>query len=251
MTRSEQLDFLIRELSPAAHIPVGANAKWRLFRALVNGREAAPIGAEFLRVQDEMLRAVISERGITDADSLAELRPGLCLWRGDITTLKVDAIVNAANSALLGCFLPGHSCIDNAIHTFAGVQLRLNCAQIMHEQGHSEPSGEAKITPAYNLPSRYILHTVGPIVGDTLTDEHRQQLRNCYQSCLEIAEQHDLSSVAFCCISTGVFHFPNRQAAEIAVDAVSGFLKTSNHVKKVIFNVFTDQDEQIYRQLLS
>lgn len=250
MTRTEQLAFLIRELDPAPEMPGTPNERWRLFRALVNARQPAPVSDAFLRIQGEMLRSMIAEAGITDANALPELRPGICLWRGDITTLRADAIVDAANSAMLGCFVPGHSCIDNAIHTFAGVQLRLECDRIMRAQGFPEPTGQAKITSAYNPPSRCILHTVGPIVHGALTDEHRELLRNCYQSCLALAEQNGLESVAFCCISTGVFRFPSQQAAEIATDTVSSLLQTSNHVKRIIFNVFTDQDEQIYRQLL-
>ncbi len=174
----------------------------------------------------------------------------LYLWRDDITTLRVGAIVNAANSAMLGCFAPNHGCIDNAIHTFAGVQLRMECAAIMEKQGHPEPAGTAKITGAYNLPCKYILHTVGPIVGRRLTEEHRQMLESCYRSCIELADKNKIESVAFCCISTGEFHFPNEDAARIAIDTVTDCMKSCITVKRVVFNVFTERDEGIYRGLL-
>lgn len=247
MTKAQQLDFLIRELSPSAAIPQSTEEKWRLFRSLVNVREPQPVSHAFLTVQDKLLQTMIAETGITNADDLQPVRDNLYLWRSDITTLKVDAIVNAANSAMLGCFVPCHACIDNAIHTYAGVQLRLECADIMREQGRQEPTGSAKITAAYNLPSKYILHTVGPIVCGALQEQDKQ---SCYRSCLELAEQNGIESIAFCCISTGEFHFPNEQAAAIAVDTVSAYLKASVHIKKVIFNVFTERDERIYNELL-
>jgi O-acetyl-ADP-ribose deacetylase (regulator of RNase III) len=231
-------------------VPNGHAGKWHLFRALVNVRPPQKISDEFLSAQDELLQSLIAEKGITDAADLAPVCDNICLWRGDITTLKVDAIVNAANSGMLGCFVPCHACIDNAIHTFAGVQLRLACASIMEKQGHPEPTGQAKITGAYNLPSTYILHTVGPIVSGLLTDEHRRFLINSYRSCLEMAEQHKLNSIAFCCISTGEFRFPKAEAAKIAVGTVKGFLKTSGRGMKVIFNVYTEQDERIYKETL-
>jgi O-acetyl-ADP-ribose deacetylase (regulator of RNase III) len=250
MTRNEQLDFLIREQAPSVPLPQSPADKWHLFRALVNQREPSPVSDAFLKIQDSMLQAIINEEGVTDAEHLHPARPGLYLWKGDITTLRVDAIVNAANSGLLGCFRPNHSCIDNSIHTFAGVQLRLKCHEIMRQQGYLEPAGQAKITSAYNLPSRFILHTVGPTVEGVPTELQKEQLRNCYASCLALADRSGLESVAFCCISTGVFHFPNEQAAEIAVDAVSSFLDQPSRIKKVIFNVFTERDEQIYKRLL-
>lgn len=251
MTQAEQLDFLIRELMPDINIPANTAAKWRLFRSLVNMRPAGSVSEKFLQVQDNFLQNEIKSTGIADADDLKPLNGKLCLWQGDITTLKIDAIVNAANSQLTGCYYPCHGCIDNAIHTFAGVQLRNKCAEIMHKQGFPEPTGQAKITPAYNLPSRYILHTVGPIIRGKLTAHDCEMLASCYRSCLELANAYGLQSIAFCCISTGEFHFPRRQAAEIAVKTVQDFLFQSVSVQKVVFNVFTDEDRKIYEKIIS
>ena len=251
MTQAEQLDFLICELMPDINIPANTAAKWRLFRSLVNMRPAGSVSEKFLQVQDNFLQNEIKSTGIADADDLKPLNGKLCLWQGDITTLKIDAIVNAANSQLTGCYYPCHGCIDNAIHTFAGVQLRNKCAEIMHKQGFPEPTGQAKITPAYNLPSRYILHTVGPIIRGKLTAHDCEMLASCYRSCLELANAYGLQSIAFCCISTGEFHFPRRQAAEIAVKTVQDFLFQSVSVQKVVFNVFTDEDRKIYEKIIS
>jgi O-acetyl-ADP-ribose deacetylase (regulator of RNase III) len=250
MTRNEQLDFLIGELAPDAPLPQNSNDKWRLFRSLVNIREPKPVSEPFLAVQDELLQTLTAEKGIADIAALRPLRGNLYLWQGDITTLKVDAIVNAANSGMLGCFVPCHACIDNAIHTFAGVQLRLECAGIMARQGQPEPTGQAKITAAYNLPCRHILHTVGPIISGRLTDRDCDLLASCYRYCLELAEQNGLSSVAFCCISTGEFHFPNEEAAKIAVETVSETLAETGSGMRVVFNVFKDEDREIYERLL-
>ena len=174
----------------------------------------------------------------------------LVLWRGDITTLKIDAIVNAANSALRGCFVPCHSCVDNIIHSISGIQLRLDCDKLMTEQGYEEPTGKAKITPAYNLPCQYVLHTVGPIVVGVLTKEHCKQLADCYYSCLELAVKNNLKSIAFCCISTGEFHFPQKEAAKIAIETVLGYLKDNTQIERVVFNVFKQEDYNIYKRLL-
>ena len=190
------------------------------------------------------------KKGITELADLKPVEDGIYLWQGDITTLRVDAIVNAANSGMTGCYVPNHRCIDNCIHTFAGVELRLECDRIMREQGYEEPTGKAKITPAYNLPCRYILHTVGPIVGAAPTDGDCRLLESCYRSCLELAAANGLKSVAFCCISTGEFHFPNGQAAQIAVRTVRDFLQRETSVRKVVFNVFKEQDKEIYSRLL-
>lgn len=251
MTQAEQLDFLIRELMPDINIPANTAAKWRLFRSLVNMRPAGDVSEKFLQVQDDFLQNKIKSKGVTDTDDLKPLNGKLCLWQGDITTLKIDAIVNAANSQLTGCYYPCHGCIDNAIHTFAGVQLRNKCAEIMQKQGFPEPTGQAKITPAYNLPSRYILHTVGPIIRGKLTAHDCEMLASCYRSCLELANAYGLQSIAFCCISTGEFHFPRRQAAEIAVKTVQDFLFQSVSLQKVVFNVFTDEDRKIYEKIIS
>lgn len=224
------------------------SSQWKLFRSLVNIRKASAAGEEFLSLQDELLQQMIAEKGVTDLSELTPVRGNIYLWQGDITTLRCDGIVNAANSRMTGCYIPCHGCIDNAIHTFAGVQLRLECAEIMEKQGFSEPAGQAKITGAYNLPGRYVLHTVGPIVSGKLTKRDCALLKSCYESCLKLAKAQGLESLAFCCISTGEFHFPKGKAAEIAVETVSEYLRTEN--MKVIFNVFSEEDYKIYRDLL-
>ena len=231
-------------------VPTGEDMQRRLLRALLNLREPVPAAPELLRAQDEYLLNELSQRSVTDADALEELRPGICLWRGDITTLRCDAIVNAANSALLGCFCPNHGCIDNAIHTYAGIQLRLACKAIMDAQGHEEPAGAAKLTLAYNLPCRYVLHTVGPIVREQVTEKDERLLASCYRACLDLAAEHALRSVAFCCISTGEFHFPHELAAQIAIRSVSSHEAVRQGRIRVIFNVFKEQDEVLYKRLL-
>ncbi len=230
-------------------IPQSEQEQKQLLRTLLNVREPKTADSEFLRVQDEYLAERLSEKGVEDYKTLTPAEEGIYLWQGDITTLKCDAIVNAANSQMLGCFVPNHSCIDNAIHTFAGVQLRQECFEIMQSQGFEEPTGRAKITSAYNLPSRYVIHTVGPIVRSELTQSNCDLLRSCYNSCLESAVQNSIKSIAFCCISTGVFGFPNDKAAEIAVDTVRKFRQNHGEIE-VIFNVFKDEDFHIYRRLL-
>ena len=256
MNQSEKRLFLIQSLlkeQPEYQrigVPADAAGQRQLLRGLLNIRAPQRTGEEFLQVLDEYLQGETAAKGITDLADLAPIRPGLYLWQGDITTLRCDAIVNAANSGMTGCYVPGHRCIDNAIHTFAGVELRLACAELMAKQGHPEPTGQAKITPAFNLPCRYVLHTVGPIVGERVTQRDRALLASCYRSCLELAAENSLESVAFCCISTGLFHFPNGPAAEIAVQTVRAFLKKQTSVKKVIFNVFKDTDKAIYEKLL-
>lgn len=246
------IEYLLGENSEyqGMKIPDDEGERFRLFRGLVNVRAPKLISEEFLTVQDEFLRAEISKKGITNAEDLPRNRHGISLWQGDITTLKCGCIVNAANSAMLGCFCPCHGCIDNAIHTSAGVQLRLKCNEIMLAQGHEESTGSAKITPAYNLPCDYILHTVGPVVIGKLTKSHEEQLAECYRSCLESAVENGIKSIAFCCISTGEFHFPNERAAEIAVKTVTDFQRESPKEMRVIFNVFKDKDYEIYRELL-
>ena len=225
---------------------------WTTFRALVNTRPPIPTSDKWLAMQDELLRGIIAEAGVCAVGDAAPAPADqrLRLWRGDITTLEVDAIVNAANSQMLGCWVPGHHCIDNAIHTFAGVQLRAECARIMEAQGHEEPTGAAKITDAYNLPSKHVIHTVGPIANGHPTDLHRGQLASCYRCCLALAAENGLSSIAFCCISTGVFGFPQREAAQIAVQTVREWLDASGSDMTVIFNVFGERDEQLYRAAL-
>ena len=231
-------------------IPSEANEQKRLLRGLFNIRPPMPVSEDFIAVQDEYLREELERRGITDYKTLSPAADGIYLWQGDITTLKCDAIVNAANSKMLGCFCPNHRCIDNCIHTFSGVQLRLACDELMKNQGFDEPTGRAKITPAFNLPCKNVIHTVGPIVSGRLTEKDCELLRSCYRSCLEIAEENKLKSIAFCCISTGEFHFPNRAAAEIAVDTVKQYKQKNQSGIEVIFNVFKDDDHEIYRELL-
>ncbi len=256
MNQSEKRHFLIQTLLKERpeyrdmDIPTDADGQRQLLRGLMNIRAPQYIDADFLRVQDSYLQAEAEAKGITDAADLTPMQLGLYLWQGDITTLHCDAIVNAANSGMTGCYIPNHRCIDNAIHTFAGVELRLACEALMEKQGHPEPTGQAKITPAFNLPCRYVLHTVGPIIRGRVTARDRELLASCYRSCLELAAENGLESVAFCCISTGEFHFPNELAAEIAVQTVREFLQKQTSVSKVIFNVFKDFDKEIYERLL-
>lgn len=256
MEQQERLDFLIhtleQELTPVQSKRLKAEhlSGWPLLRALMNVRPPRPVSAEFLRVQDAYLQALITQRGITQAADLKPMRDKLYLWQGDITTLAADGIVNAANEALLGCFWPNHGCIDNIIHSLAGVELRLACQELMMAQGKPEETGQAKITPAFNLPSRYVLHTVGPIITKAVTEEDCRLLASCYHSCLELAEAYQLKSIAFCCISTGEYHFPNQLAAEVALAAVNQWLPKARHVQQVIFNVYKDEDRLIYQSLL-
>lgn len=251
MTQKERrlwlIQALLAERREKRNIPTDTGTQKQLLRALLNVRPPMAASVEFLRVQDKYLQEETVQKGVTDYRDLQPVQNGIYLWQGDITTLKCGAIVNAANSQMLGCFVPGHGCIDNAIHTYAGVQLRLECAEIMQKQGHEERTGTAKITSAYNLPCGHILHTVGPIVSGEVTPLDEKHLRDCYTSCLELAGKNGINSVAFCCISTGVFRFPDRRAAEIAVDTVQ---KHRGNIE-VIFNVFKDNDCQIYRELLS
>ena len=256
MTQAEKRQYLITELLNERpeyadiSIPNDETEQKKLLRALFNVRMPLPISDDFLVVQNKYLQEEIAQKGITSIDDLEPIKPDIYLWQGDITTLKCDAIVNAANRQMLGCFCPNHGCIDNAIHTFSGVQLRLKCAEIMKIQGKDEETGKAKITPAYNLPCKYILHTVGPIVTGKLTEKDCELLRSCYRSCLALADEYKLNSIAFCCISTGEFHFPNDKAAKIAIETVSEYKKLTNSKIKVIFNVFKNSDYEIYREYL-
>lgn len=262
MKQSERRNYLISSLLneqpqyKSIEIPRNLQEQKSLLRALLNVRMPGKASKEFLKVQDGYLREEISEKGIITLSDLQPIQKGIYLWQGDITRLKADAIVNAANSGMTGCYQPNHACIDNCIHTFAGIQLRLECAKIMEKQGFPEPTGQAKITSGYNLPCKYVLHTVGPIINRTafgweeLTPEHCRQLVSCYQSCMELAEQNDCGSIAFCCISTGVFHFPNEKAAEIAVRTVKGYREKTGSKMEVVFNVFRDDDYEIYENLL-
>ena len=244
------IDYLIKEYPQYSEmeIPETEQEKRDLFRALRNVREPNPIGEVFLRLQDEELQAQLQEKGVVELPDVP-----MQIWQGDITRLKVDAIVNAANSQMLGCFHPLHKCIDNAIHSAAGVQLREECHRLMLQQGREEPTGQAKITKAYNLPCKYIIHTVGPIIPNGIpTEFQKEQLASCYRNIMTCADENNLESVAFCCISTGEFRFPNRLAADIAVQTVKDYLTTHPNcsVKQVVFNVFKNVDRDIYQRLL-
>ncbi len=274
--------MLQEERGEAPMVPDNSQGQWDVFRALVNVRPPAPASAEFLSLQDAFLQDLLAYRGIVTLGDLADAGRvdaegvaveeagaekaiserattdgaaangphGVYLWRGDITRLATDCIVNAANSQMLGCFVPGHHCIDNAIHTFAGVQLRLECARLMKAQGYPEPTGMAKLTGAFNLPSRFIAHTVGPIANGRASATDAALLANCYTACLEAAADAGCGSIAFCCISTGVFGFPQREAAKIAVNTVADWRARTGAQLAVVFNVFHETDETLYRELL-
>jgi len=251
------LNYLIAEQPEYANIviPADTDGKRRLMRSLLNVRQPKPVSDEFLKAQDMELKTQCDEKGIVRMDDIPScVSDGrLKLWQGDITRLKVDAIVNAANAAILGCFVPLHRCIDNAIHSAAGVQLRLECSKLMQRQGRQEQTGKAKITQGYNLPAKHVIHTVGPIIGDgVVTKQAEQQLADCYRSCLKLADDNGVRSIAFCCISTGEFKFPNQRAAEIAVATVTEYLNqtAATGIETVLFNVFKDNDFTIYQRLL-
>ena len=255
---TEQLDFLIKylidERDETIDIPDDCQSKRALLRSLMNVRPPLKISDDFLKVQDELLTSETSNKDLTSPEDIKEVNGKLMLWQGDITTLKVDAIVNAANSKLLGCFIPQHNCIDNVIHSAAGVQLRAECNRIMQTQDHDEEVGGAKITGAYNLPSKYVIHTVGPAIpyGSKPSKKDCDDLASCYNSCLDIASYNKLESIAFCCISTGVFNFPQDLAAKIAIKTVSQYLKSNEtSLKHIIFNVFTDKDYLIYKEFFN
>ena len=257
MNQSERRHYLIQYLLKEhpeyqdMNIPAGKQEQKLLLRGLMNVRMPQNANVEFLTVQDAYLKEETERKTITRLLDLKPVQEGIYLWQGDITALECDAIVNAANSGMTGCYAPNHKCIDNCIHTFAGAQLRYECAQMMKAQGHEDPTGQAKITAAYNLPCRYVLHTVGPIIYGRVTEKDCELLAGSYRSCLELAAQNHLESVAFCCISTGEFHFPKERAAGIAVRTVRDFLQKETSVKKVIFNVFKDYDREIYEHTLA
>lgn len=256
MNQAERRIYLIQELLKEnvryrdMEIPKDTEEQKILLRGLMNIRMPHPVRKEILEIQDAYLKEENKRKGIVELETLEEIQPGIILWQGDITKIACDAIVNAANSGMTGCYVPNHRCIDNCIHTFAGMQLRQECEEMMEKQGYAEPTGQAKITKAYNLPCKYILHTVGPIIQGPLTEKDRNLLKSCYTSCLSLAAKKGLESVAFCCISTGEFHFPNDKAAEIAVAAVKEFLQQNTSIRKVIFNVFKELDKTIYTGLL-
>lgn len=256
MTQAERLEFLINYLIDennelrAIDIPAQDTERKRLLRSLMNIRPPKTVSKAFLEVQDVYLREECTRKGVISLSDISQEQPGIYLWQGDITRLSVDAIVNAANSAMLGCFVPCHGCIDNAIHSAAGVELRLECYRIMEKQKTEEPTGKAKITKAYNLPCRYVLHTVGPIIYGKVTGKDCDRLSECYRSCLKLAAAYQLKTIAFCCISTGEFHFPNEKAAAIAIQTVQDYQRKNQNGLEVVFNVFKNSDYQIYRQLL-
>lgn len=256
MDQKQRREYLLRYLlderadSRDTDIPNDEMQQRRLLRGLMNVRMPGKVAPEFLRIQDEYLRDELARKKVQDVNELRFSSDGLALWQGDITLLRADAIVNAANSRMLGCFIPNHSCIDNAIQTYAGIQMRYDCDRLMRAQGYEEPTGRAKITRGYNLPAKYVLHTVGPIINGALTQADEELLAGCYRSCLQLAGETGLENVAFCCISTGVFHFPKRRAAEIAVDTVREELQKKTGVRRVIFNVFGDDDWRIYEDIL-
>jgi len=258
MTQQERLRYLVEGLvaeykekhNEHIDIPMNEAEQFNLFRALCNIRPAGSMPAEWMKVQDEYLNVLAHEKGIVTINDMEERAPQIYLWQGDITRLSVDAIVNAANNQLLGCFAPNHRCIDNTIHTFAGIELRMACSRMIEYMDMPEKTGVAHKTYGFNLPAKHVIHTVGPIIYDSLTDIEREQLASCYRSCLELAHAYSLQSIAFCCISTGEFRFPNEDAAQIAIDTVRTYLKETNSKIQVVFNVFKDIDYDIYDKLL-
>lgn len=268
--QDERLDYLVEELCKDSieykDMKVNKADRRMVMRSLMNIRMPKQISKEFFKVQDEFLKEETIEKGIVNLNDILTIREEynsnidyadkISIWQGDITRLAVDGIVNAANSQMLGCFVPCHKCIDNAIHSSAGIQLRQECYEYMQEKrkieiDYEEPTGSAVVTSAYNLPCKYVIHTVGPIVYNELTDRLRDDLKNCYLSCLKSAIDNEIRSIAFCCISTGDFHFPNEEAAKIALSVVSNFLKThEEYIDRIIFNVFKDYDLDIYKKLI-
>ncbi len=236
------IQYLMADLDISHQVPHTLEERQRMMRALMNVWIPKPIETAFLAAQDAELQMQREEKGMVTPTG-----EGFLLWQGDITRLKVDAIVNAANAQALGCWSPLHNCIDNCIHSAAGIQLRKECADIM--QGRLLDTGDAIITQGYNLPAKHVTHTVGPIIeSGQPTEQQKEQLAQCYRSCLDLAEKHQLQSIAFCCISTGVFHFPNELAAEIAVKTVKEYPLQS--LKTIVFNVFLDKDRDIYQRLV-
>ena len=263
ITQEDRLDYLVREFEADSdeykdlQTSKSVEEKRRILRSLMNIRMPKEMSSEILKVQDEYLTERANEKGVVNLSDIPVIREGLSIWQGDITRLSVDAIVNAANSQMLGCFVPMHTCIDNCIHTFAGVQLRAECNRQMNElrirygRDYEQPTAIPMLTDAYNLPAKKVVHIVGPIVQYKLTPVLEKNLADCYKNTLDMCTEYDLKSVAFCCISTGVFHFPNKRAAEIAVETVSEWLRSNpGKVERVIFNVFKDEDKTIYKKLI-
>lgn len=263
MTQNERLAYLVEEFKTDSvrykdlTTPSDTEGKRQLLRSLMNIRMPGEMDESVLKIQDDYLQERIRENGIVELSDIPEIRDGISIWQGDITRLRVDAIVNAANSQMLGCFVPMHTCIDNCIHTFAGVQLRAECNRQMKKmrarygRDYEQPTAVPMLTDAYNLPAKKVVHIVGPIVQDKLTPELEKDLADCYTNTLELCAENDLRSVAFCCISTGVFHFPNKRAAEIAVHTVRKWLEAHpGEVDRVIFNVFKEEDREYYESEL-
>lgn len=261
--QDQRLDYLVDAFKKDSvqykdlDTPRDTEGKRRLLRSLMNIRMPRKMDKAVLSVQDEYLQARVRENGIVELDDIPMIRDRMSIWQGDITRLAVDAIVNAANSQMLGCFVPMHTCIDNCIHTFAGVELRAECSRQMNQlrlkygKDYEQPTAVPMLMDAYNLPAKKVIHVVGPIVRYELTPELEKDLADCYRNTLDMCLEHDLKSVAFCCISTGVFHFPNKRAAEIAVSTVGSWL--SQHpgaMERVIFNVFKDEDTTYYEELI-
>lgn len=265
---NDLLEMLIQEPgSPKdIHFPNDITGKRKLLRGLLNIRQPRPLNETFLTKMDVLIQTELQQKGVVEVGKLekvANVFPDnsfsqsdkMALWQGDITQINADAIVNAANSQMLGCFQPLHACIDNAIHSAAGPQLRNDCDIIMSIQGELEQTGNAKITRAYNLPSKFVLHTVGPIVPKEteLTEQQMDELALCYRSCLDLAHEiEDIKTIAFCAISTGVFGFPKPEAAHIAVNTVNEWLSTHpHHFETIIFNVFSQNDFDEYRKVFT
>lgn len=262
-TQEERLNYLLEEFKADSdnykniEIPDNIIEKQNLLRSLMNIRMPKKMPEQVIKVQDEYLSYCIKEKGIVKLSEIPVTKNNLSIWQGDITRLEVDAIVNAANSQMLGCFLPMHICIDNQIHTFAGIQLREECNHQMeklrakHGRDYEQATAVPMLTDAYNLPAKKVIHIVGPIVNDKLTPQLEKNLEDCYINTLDMCLENNLKSVAFCCISTGVFNFPNKKAAEIAVKTVEKWLsKHPNSMDRVIFNVFKDEDKEYYEDLL-
>ena len=263
ITQEQRLDYLVEEFKVDSgeykdlQTPGDQEGKRRILRSLMNIRMPRELPGAVLEVQDEYLTGRAEEKGIVHLSDIPFIRDGLSIWQGDITRLEVDAIVNAANSQMLGCFIPMHSCIDNCIHSFAGVQLRAECnrqmvqLRIKYGKDYEQPTAVPMLTDAYNLPAKKVIHIVGPIVQYGLTPELERDLADCYRNTLDICFENGLKSVAFCCISTGVFHFPNRKAAEIAVSTVRNWISAHPQtMERVIFNVFKDEDREYYEELI-
>lgn len=265
-SQSERLDWIVKELCTESdeykELKVNKEDRKYVMRSLLNIRMPKPISSDFLKIQDEYLKQETMEKGIVTLENIPTVKEQygtnnpfaekISIWQGDITRLKVDAIVNAANSQMLGCFVPCHGCIDNAIHSAAGIQLREECFQYMHSKrvenrSYEEPTGKAILTKAYNLPCKYILHTVGPIVRNQLNEALKEDLYSCYRSCMDVAIKHGIRSIAFCCISTGEFKFPNNEAVKIAIEVVENKLKEfPDKIDRIIFNVFKEIDLELY-----